>query len=352
MTPRQRWQALFAGGAPDRVPCDYWGTAEITTRLMRDLRCPDERALWQKLGIDKLIHLIPSHPRVVVDTWHLQSVFSLWQIGTARIPYAGGLGLYEEAVVHPLASAETVADVERFAWPDPCEWDLTGLRAQCDLWNDYPILAGSSELFYQYCRLRGMERALEDLVENPALAECALDHMAHHDLTLMRRILETVGDQLLFVYVAEDLGTQESLLMSPNAFRRFLKPRMAKIIDLAHSYGVKAFHHDDGAIRPLLPDLIEIGIDLLNPIQWRCRGMDRDALARDFGQSLVFHGGMDNQHTLPFGTAADVRTQVRENIEAFSSARGYVVAPCHNLQANTPTGNVVALYEAVHEFGQ
>jgi uroporphyrinogen decarboxylase len=121
--------------------------------------------------------------------------------------------------------------------------------------------------------------------------------------------------------------------------------------DLSHQFGAKVYHHDDGAIRPLIPELLEIGVDLLNPVQWRCKGMDREGLARDFGDRVVFHGAVDNQHTLPFGTPEDVRQQVRENIEIFGGGKGYVVAPCHNLQANTPTENVVAMYAAVEEFG-
>jgi len=191
-----------------------------------------------------------------------------------------------------------------------------------------------------------MEQALQDLVAGPALAEAILEHIAACDLALTRRILVDVGDSLLFS--AEDLGTQESWLMSPTLFRRLLKPHMARLIDLVHSCGVKVFHHDDGAIRPLLPELIEMGIDLLNPVQWRCRGMEREGLARDFGDRLVFHGGVDNQYTLPFGTPEDVRRQVRENIAIFGAARGYIVTPCHNLQPNTPTANVLALYEAVN----
>jgi uroporphyrinogen decarboxylase len=136
--------------------------------------------------------------------------------------------------------------------------------------------------------------------------------------------------------------------MSPATFRRFLKPGMRRMIDLAHSFGVKVVHHDDGAIRPLLPELIELGIDVLNPIQWRCAGMGREALARDFGKLVVFHGGIDNQQTLPFGTPADVKREVAENVRIFRGGKGYVAAPCHNIQPNTPTENILALYEAVH----
>ena len=138
------------------------------------------------------------------------------------------------------------------------------------------------------------------------------------------------------VYVAEDLGTQDTLLMSPASFRRFLKPWMRKMIDLIHSFGVRVMHHDDGAIRPLLPELIEIGVDVLNPIQWRCKGMEREGLTRDFGKSLVFHGGVDNQQTLPFGTPDDVKREVAENIRIFSKGKGYIVVALATIYSRIP----------------
>ena len=309
MTPRERWRVLFAGREPDRVPCDYWGTAELTSRICRDLACASEAELWKRLGIDKCIHLAPRHPRASEDTWHMQSLFSIWRIGTANISYSDGLGVYEEAVVHPLGRASSVADIERFPWPDAEDWDYSGLRAQCDEWADYPILAGSSEPFYLYSRLRGMEQALTDLVEAPAISEAILDHIFQLDQNVFRRILDQVAGRIDLVYVAEDLGTQESLLISPKLFRQFLKPRMRRLVDLAHGYGVKVMHHDDGAIRPLIPDLIETGIDILNPVQWRSRGMDRQSLVRDFGRDPIFPRGVDNRQTLPFGTTDDVRAR-------------------------------------------
>lgn len=341
--------ALFEGGGADRPPCDYWGTAEVTARLKRELGCPDERALWRRLGVDKCIHLAPRHPRAAETDWHLQSLFSIWGIQTRDVDY--GCGVYREVVAGPLEAAESPADIERFAWPDPEEWDVSGLHDEALAWSGYPILCGSYEPFYLYSRMRGMERALLDLVDAPAVAEAALERIHWIHERLLGRILDAAGDLIDFVYVAEDLGTQESLLMSPTLFRRFLRPTLAGIIDLAHRHGKRVFHHDDGAIRPLIPDLIDMGIDLLNPIQWRCRGMDRAALARDFGDRLVFHGGIDNQRTLPFGSPDGVRREVEENLAAFACCKGYVVAPCHNIQANTPTANILALYETVNEKG-
>lgn len=352
MTSRERWFALLSGRSPDRVPCDYAGTEEVTRRLLAELGCTSERELWERLSIDKLVHLGPVHPLAKEDTWHIQSQYSVWHIGTAMIPYGNGLGVYEEVVTHPLAQAASAADVERFDWPDPGSWDVSGIRPQCEAWRTYPILGGCYEPFYLYCRLRGMERALEDLILGAGIAEAALERIYYIHESIIRRTLVEAAGLIDFIYVAEDLGTQSSLLISPGAFRRFLKPWMRKMIDLVHSFGAKVFHHDDGAIRPLLAELIDIGIDILNPIQWRCPGMDRGGLAEDFGASVIFHGAVDNQRTLPFGTPEEVRQEVATNIRIFRQCKGYIVAPCHNIQPNTPAENIQALYDAVREYGE
>jgi uroporphyrinogen decarboxylase len=347
LTPRERWLGLWAGEKPGPVLCDYAGTAEVTARLLTELGCASERELFERLGIDKLVLLGPTHRRAKEDNWHMQSLWSIWHVEVRNISY--GPGTYEEVVTSPLAGAETVADVERFAWPDPLDWDVDGIRAKCEAWTSYPILGGCYEPFYLYCRLRGMEQALTDLALNPAVAEAALERIYYIHESVIRRTLEAAKGWIDFIYVAEDLGTQDALLMSPASFRRFLKPWMGRMIDLAHSFGAKVMHHDDGAIRPLLGELIDMGIDVLNPVQWRCRGMGREELARDFGKLVVFHGAVDNQQTLPFGTPADVQREVAENVRIFRGGKGYVVAPCHNIQPNTPTENILAMYEAVHQ---
>jgi len=352
MNPRERWLAVLSGGKPDRAPCDYWGTPEITQRLMRDLGCGAERALWQRLGVDKCIYLGPVHPQARERGWHLQSLFSIWHVETQAMPYGDGIGDYQEDAFHPLADAESVGDIEAFDWPRADDFDVDALRRACEEWEGYPILGATSEPFYLYCRLRGMETALEDLIARPEIAEAMLTRIFEFDAALIERVLVEAGESIDLIYLAEDLGTQDSLLMSPALFRRFLKPRMAGLARLVHAHGKRVFHHDDGAIRALIPDLLEVGIDILNPVQWRCRGMDRADLAAGFGDRVVFHGGIDNQQTLPFGSPQDVRDEVKESIELLGGRRGYIVAPCHNLQNNTPTENVVALYEAVGRFGR
>lgn len=352
MTPRDRWRALIRGEKPDQVPCDYWATGELTQRLMRELGCPTEQALWQRLGADTLVRVAPRHPKATERTWYLQSLFSVWGIGVRETPAGDSGAVYLEVVSSPLAAASNVRDIENYAWPNPDDWDISELRSECSRWTEYPVLLGSYEPFLLYCRMRGFERALTDLLERPAMVEAGLERIHWIHERLLRRCLQTAADLIDMVWIGEDLGTQQSLLMSPAHFRNFLKPRLQAMMNLVHGFGLAVFHHDDGAIRPLISELIEMGVDILNPIQWRCRGMDRQSLARDFGARVVFHGGVDNQQTLPFGTPDDVRREVAENIQIFSRGKGYIVAPCHNLQANTPTRNILALYEAVRECGQ
>jgi len=140
-------------------------------------------------------------------------------------------------------------------------------------------------------------------------------------------------------------------MYSPGQIREFLLPRMKRMMDLTREHGSFVFHHSDGAIREILPDLIEAGIQVLNPVQWRCRGMDREGLKRDFGDRLVFHGAVDNQQTLPFGTVEDVRQEVLDNLRILGEGGGYILAPCHNIQAVGPPENVVAMYETGYEYG-
>lgn len=350
MTPREKWLAFWSADRPKQAVCDYWATPEVTRRLLAELGCSTERSLFEKLGIDKGVFLAPRHPRAREDTWHTASLFSIWGVPSRKVPQLDGTACYEEAVDPPLAAATSVRDVERYSWPEACEWETGEFRRQCQQWRDYPIIGANFEPFYLYCRLRGMQQAMEDLLSYPALLEAAMERIFEIHAGIVRKAIEAAGDLITFICVAEDLGTQHSLLMSPACFRRYIKPWLAKMTDLAHRSGALVFHHNDGAIRPLLPELIEMGIDVLNPVQWRCPGMDRKELVAAFGSSLVFHGGVDNQFTLPFGRPADVRREVFENLEIFSRAKGYVVAPCHNIQANTPTQNILALYEAVAEW--
>jgi uroporphyrinogen decarboxylase len=346
MTPKERWLAVLHREKPDRLPMDYWATEEATEKLIRHLGCADKWEMFERLHIDPVIKVEPTYigPPIKPDR-------DMYGCGFEDVDY--GTGVYAECVHYPLAQVKSIEEVEaNYTWPTADWFDYSVIPDQIKDKEQYPIQGGGSEPFLIYARLRGMEQAYMDLILNPDLVHYCLDKLFDFCYDNTRRIYEQIPGQVLISYVAEDLGSQEGLLFSPQAIQEFLIPRMKRMIHLAHQAGAYAFFHSDGAIRPIIPDMIEAGIDVLNPIQWRCRGMERQALKRDFGAHVIFHGGVDNQQTLAFGSVQDVRDEVIHNIEVLGEGGGYILAPCHNIQAISPPENVVTMYKTGYAYGR
>jgi uroporphyrinogen decarboxylase len=344
LAPRERWQAVFERQKPDHLPMDIWLTPEARDNLCRYLGCDFDEA-QRRLHIDAPFvawsNYVGPKPPPGEDIW-----------GLKHVSVSHGSGEYSEAANAPLAAFETVEEIEaNYRWPSPDDWDYSHLPQAIKGHEHRPIRGGGSEPFLTYKQLRGDMQAYMDLVESPEIVDYCLGKMFDLAYENTRRIYEAIPGQVMLTYVAEDVAGQQSLLFSKAHIHRFLMPQMKRMMDLAHSYGAYVFYHTDGAAREIIPDLIEAGIDLLNPIQWRLPGMARHGLKADFGDKIIFHGGVDNQHTLPFGSAEDVRREVRENIEILGANGGYILAPCHNIQSLTPPENIVALYETGYEAG-
>ena len=345
MSPRERWLAVLNRKKPDRVPMDYWATEEATAKLMKHVGCATEAEMYARLHIDKPLVAEPRHvgPSIPTDSDEFGCRFRDINYGT---------GSYRECIHHPLAGLQTLAEIKSsYRWPSPDWKDYSVVAAQIADRNQMPVQGGGSEPFLIYKRLRGDEQAFMDLVEKPDIAHWCLDRLFDLAYANTQAIYDAIPGSVTFSYVAEDMGSQDDLMLSPAQIREFLIPRMKRIIDLVHQCGGFVFHHNDGGIRRIIPDMIEAGIDVLNPIQWRCGGMEREALKRDFGARLVFHGGVDNQNTLPFGSVADVRREVEDNLRILGAGGGYILAPCHNIQAVSPPENVVALYQTGYAQG-
>ncbi|MEE8451521.1 MAG: uroporphyrinogen decarboxylase family protein [Thermoguttaceae bacterium] len=347
MTPRQRWLSLLDGRPADRIPTDYQATDEVTSRLLRELDCPDEEALYDRLHVDAR--------RFVEPVWKggrepNGKQTDMWGVRYRRVDY--GTGSYDEPVHHPLAMARHAADVHAHRWPVPDDFDYACITEAVERDDrTRPIHAGCYEPFLLYGYLRGLQQAFEDLAINAPIADAILGHLFDFYHEHHRRIFEAGRGRIDLTWVAEDLGSQTGPLMSLATYRRFLLGHQIRMAELARSYGVHVMYHTDGAARPFLPDLIDrVGIEILNPIQWRCPGMEREELVADFGDRIIFHGSIDNQQTLAFGTVDDVVEEVRQSIEIYQGAR-WICAPCHNLQPVSPTENVVAMYETIHRWG-
>ncbi len=345
MTPKERWLAVLTGNKPDRIPMDYWATGETTAALLKHLGCSTEDEMCQRLHIDMAIKVKPDYVGPPLPPH--QDVF-----GCRFKEVVYGTGTYSECIFHPLAGINSVNDMENiYHWPDADWWDYSSIPAQIHGKENFPILGGQHEPFLTYKDLRGQEKAFMDLVENPELVHYCLEKISALSFTEIQRIYEQIPGKVMLTYVAEDMGGQEDLMISPVHIRQFLLPFMKRIINFIHDQGAFVFHHNDGSIRRIIPDMIGLGIDLLNPIQWRCKNMERTGLKRDFGNKVAFHGAMDNQYTLPFGSEKDVREEVLDNLEILGADGRYILAPCHNIQPITPIENIIAMYETGYEFG-
>jgi len=200
--------------------------------------------------------------------------------------------------------------------------------------------------------LRGLEKSLMDPLLQAELTECIIKHLSDFFYEYHQRCFEATRGMIHTTQVTDDWGSQYGLLTSKKVFDVFYSKAIQRAIDLAKSYDLLVFHHDDGDMRPLLPTLVDMGIDILNPVQWRCGNWDLSAIKKQFGQRICFHSAVDNQETLPFGQPDDVRREVKMLIETLSSDHtGFIIGPCHNLQPVTPLENIIALYDAARDFG-
>jgi len=345
MTPRERFHAICNHEVPDRIPLHYRATEEFDAKLMKYLGVSTAQERNERLHLE---------PRMGVGGRYIgpepEPGKDILGIEYRTIEYEGGT--YRECATHPLARYKTVEEIEaNYTWPDPDWWDYSHIPAQVEGHDDIPVSGGGSEPFLRYKYLRGDIQAFIDLIENPDMVNYILDKLFGLCYENTRRIYEQIPGRVDSTSVAEDLGSQEALLYSPEQIRTFLLPRMKMMMDLAHEAGAKVVTHTDGAVTEILPDLIEAGTDILDPVQWRCKDMDREKLKREYGDRIVFHGAMDNQYTLAFGTVEEVIQEVRDNIRILGAGGGYMLGPCHNIQVVSPPENVVACYDTAWEEG-
>ncbi len=380
MTPRERLKNVFARRTPDRVPIDLggfqtgihrrayqslldllgWKEEIVLLDPVQQLAKPSE-AVLQRLhvdtryvcadgpdGFDGTIKTARRNGRL----WHdLRDEFGvIWSMPDDQ-------RLYMDISHHPLARAG-IEECRAYPFPDaadPSRFATVRSRAE-RLHNDttYAICTGIGGVIYESCwYLRGLERWFMDMIENPALCEVLLDRMLEYWKTFYTGFLAQVGDLIDVVMIGDDLTGQTGPLFSPRFYRSVVKPRQSELIRHIKSLtGAHVWYHTCGDCRIYIPDLIEIGVDALNPVQISATGMDPAQLKENFGGQIVFWGGgIDTQRVLPFATPERVREEVRRNLEAFKPGAGYVFNNVHNIQTGVPAENILAMFDAAYEYG-
>ncbi len=386
VTPRQRVLTALAHRQPDRNPVDFLATPEIWRKLQAhfgiasqplrdefdgDFFDPAWEAILQRFEVDCRVVSYDQFcrppasallPGARIDWWNALSRSTpnrMWRQelpdGTARDIWGHVIrivdnptGAYEEFSVWPLAAATSVDDLKHHPWPEPDWWDFTplrGLLAQYDALGDYHLRFRVGSVFEIAWQLRGMQEFLMDMVNQPEIPTYIMERLTDVYVENTRRVLDLAGDRLDMIYLYDDVATQANLMMSARMWRRLIKPLHERIIAVAKARNIPIMYHCDGALYPLIPELIEMGISLLNPVQADAAGMEPQRLKDEFGDRLSFHGGIDIIKTLPKGTEADVRAEVAERMRVLGKQGGYVMASSHHIQSDTPLANVFAMYD-------
>ncbi len=383
LTPRERVKMTMRHQEPDRVPVDLLATTEVWEKLVSTLQPdtsgmqdmtwmqPEREAVMRLLEVDcRLVSydMFCSPPERIIKpgarvdpfaTYNRSTPQRMWRQvmpdgtlydiwGTHGQVEHSMFGSYEGFATWPLSEAESLSDLAGHPWPEPDWWDfspLPDILKRMDQDGDWHIRFRLGSFFEIAWQLRGLAEFMTDLVTQPEIPEYIMDRLLEVHLENLRSVLELAGDRLDMIYTYDDVATQNSLLISPKMWRKYVKPRHQKIIDLAHSYGQPVMYHCDGAVYPLIPELIEMGIDVLNPIQPDAKDMESSRLKAEFGDKLTFHGGLDIIQVLPRGTPEEVIAETRRQAAVLGKGGGFILCSSHHIQPDTPLENVLAMYD-------
>lgn len=372
MKPRERLLTSLQHREPDRVPLDLGGmmtTIETvaydnlklhlgieaeTKKFMREHVSPDERVL-RLFEIDtRYVRMNPSKSRqtpedigdAYIDEWGI-----VWKKPESS--------LYYDPVEYPLSKIQSIKDLNRYDLPDPYDpIRIDGLREQAEVLfreTDYAIIADAPQqgIFETTYLLRGLNNFLEDLAFRERFARELLARVSDYMIRLYDHFLTAVGDYVQVVLTGDDVAMQDRLLISPSMYRKVLKPFHGKLWRfIKQKTDAYLFVHSCGSVYPLIPDFIELGVDILNPVQVSATSMDTMRLKKEFGEQISFWGAIDTQKILPYGSSEDVELEVKRRIRDLAPGGGYVLCAVHDIQADVRPENIVAMYDSAKKYGR
>lgn len=375
MNSRERALTALNHQEPDKVPVDLGSTIVTSiTRTAYDalrsyLKMPaDTSPCISHRQMDTVYPMEDLLQRYQID---FRTVFMRgpWYFKTRELPDEQAFydeynlkwrkaSYYYDVIERPLANVETPADIEKAAWPDPHDpGRVAGLREEARRMaenSEYLVVADIMCLgpFEGACFLRGYDAFLTDLYLNPELAEALLDKIVEIDIALWDIFLDAVGEYVDVVAQGDDVGMQTGTYISPKMYRQFIKPRHKALYDFIHSKTrAKVFMHSCGSVYDVVPDLIEAGVEILNPVQRSAAKMDIAVLKKEFGKDLSFWGGgIDVQRVLPFASLEEIDREVRYTMDTMAPGGGYVFVPSHNIQADVTADRIHQMYESVLKY--
>jgi len=345
LSSRERVRLALEHQETDRIPIALV-CADINPPAYREF----DAYLKQQRGIDAASYL-----NNVIDVREVNPQYigpplepgkDIWGVGRQAVSY--GTGSYDEIVYNPLKDVHSLDDVRDYAWPTTDLFDYSVLderiqAAQKD--GEHCLMLTNGNIFESSWFMRGFENMFLDLVMNPELAHEIMERVTVFFIDHFTKMLEVADGRVDLVFTADDIGGQNGLLMSLDMWEKNLKPYHVRLNKAIHEFGAKVIYHTDGSVMKAVDGLIDMGIDVLQALQFSAKGMDPQALKDQFGDRLCFEGGVSVQTTLPFGSAEDVRQETEELISILGKNGGYILGPSHYIQAGTPPENILAMFE-------
>jgi uroporphyrinogen decarboxylase len=337
--------AAFRHEEPDRVPRWCGSSPEFWAKARAELGLDDE-GLRLRFGDDfrRVFARYTGPEAPLSEGATYRTVFGIERRGV-------GFG---QPMQHPLEHASTLKEVHDYPWPDP-EWmDVSHIREEAASYKgEYAILGGDwSPFWHDAIDLFNMENLYMKMYDRPELVNALMQHMVDYYFEVSRRIFDAAADVIDIFFIGNDFGSQTGPLLGPELFERFILPHLRRLADLGRDYGLIVQLHCCGGFRPLIPQMIDAGIQGLHTIQPSCRGMELEGLKADFGDRILFNGAVDSHHVLINGTPETVRRDVREVLDIMMPGGGFVAGASHDtILEETPVENVLAMFDTVHEHG-
>lgn len=343
-----------------RLALDHQATDRIPIAMVcSGINAPADRAfdalLRRERGVDLQSYLQNTLDIRYVNPGYigpsLPPNVDMW--GVRRKPVHYGLSSYDEIEYYPLACAQTPADLVKFPWPTPEWFDYEALDTSITSANvdgEHCLMISNGNIFETSWYMRGFEQIFLDLIDNTELAHALFERVTNFYIAHFTRLLQVAHGRVDLAFTADDIAGQHGLLMSLGMWEQFIQPYHNRLNKAIHEFGVKVIYHSDGAVQKAVSRLLEMGIDILQALQFSADGMDPSELKAKFGNRLCFEGGVSVQTTLPFGTPDDVRAEAKMLINVLGKDGGYILGPSHAIQAGTPPENVLAMFDTSLNF--
>lgn len=361
MDSRKRFELAMAHKESDRVPIDYWATSEVNAKLLKHFGFSSQEQLLQHFNVD--FRYIEGPKYIGPGQTTNQEGLHEDHFGVVRrsVSYGEGAkaGTYSEVVFYPLQNATSIDEIESYTkWPKPEHFDYECVRQQAaEARKTGKVVVFMGDRLNRCAQLkpamyvRGVEQILIDVVVNTDIAKAIFRKIADFYSEYARRTLQAAEGNIDIFFTGDDFGTQDNTFFPVDTWRYLLKEGFDRFIDIGHEFGCKVAHHTCGCVAPLLSDFVESGLDILNPLQPDCARMDYRKIKEEFGDQICFHGGISIQKTMPYGNSEEVRSEVKDRVATLAGNGGYIFCTAHNIQADTPIENIIALFDAYRKFG-